>query len=159
MKVLQIICLSALLSFATGCKKETETPSVQQMEQGTLPSVETDTVQADTISKTNKISWNGKYSGNLTCGDCAGIKTEITLNADKTYTLLSQYTGKGEPVTYNGTYSLDEATQVVTLDAEGDHLKFKIIDDGAYGMLKKLDKFGADEQGGPAARYLLHKVQ
>ena len=95
----------------------------------------------------------------MPCGDCPGIKTEIALNADKTYTLTSEYTSKAKPATYTGTYYLDEATQVVTLDADGDHLKFKIIDDGAYGMLKKLDKFGADEQGGPAARYLLHKVQ
>lgn len=44
MKVLQIICLSALLSFAIGCKKESTTPSIQQQEQGTLPDTPTDTV-------------------------------------------------------------------------------------------------------------------
>jgi len=74
--------------------------------------------------------------------------------------LYSQYTGKeAKPAVYAGTYYLDEATDVVTLDAEGDHLKFKIIGDGANGLLKKLDKFGADEQGGPASRYLLHKIR
>lgn len=58
-----------------------------------------------------------------------------------------------------GTYHLDKTTHVVTLDAEGDHLKFEIIDDGAYGMLKKLDKFGDEEKGGLPARYLLHKTK
>jgi len=97
----------------------------------------------------------------LPCGgDCKGIKTEITLKADKTYALSSQAIGRdAKPALYKGTYYLDKATNVITLDAEGDHLKFKIIDDGADGMLQKLDKFGADEQGGPPARYFLHKVQ
>jgi hypothetical protein len=80
--------------------------------------------------------------------------------ADKTYTLLSQAVGRDpKPANYAGTYYLDKATNIVTLDAEGDHLKFKIIEDGAHGLLKKLDKFGDEEKGGPPARYLLHKVQ
>jgi len=96
----------------------------------------------------------------LPCGgDCKGIKTRITLNADTTYILTSQAIGQDpKAAVYKGTFYLDKATDIITLDAEGDHLKFKIIDDGADGMLKKLDKFGADEQGGPPARYLLHKV-
>lgn len=102
----------------------------------------------------------GKYSGNLPCGgDCTGIKTGIVLN-NGTYTLVSQAVGRDpEPVQYTGTYYLDKASNIVTLDAEGDHLKFKIMDDGADSMLKKLDKFGNEEKGGPPARYLLHKVK
>jgi len=73
--------------------------------------------------------------------------------------LSSQAIGRdAKPAVYNGTYYRDEKN-IITLDAEGDHLKFKIIDDGADGMLQKLDKFGDDEQGGPPARYFLHKVQ
>jgi hypothetical protein len=96
----------------------------------------------------------------LPCGgDCKGIKTEITVKGDKTYVLSSQAIGRdAKPAVYNGTYYLDKKN-IITLDAEGDHLKFKIIDDGADGMLQKLDKFGDDEQGGPPARYFLHKVQ
>ena len=82
------------------------------------------------------------------------------MNANKTYSLSSQYLGKEDkPRTFTGTYYFDKAKETITLDAEGDHLKFKIIDDGADGLLKKLDKFGDEEKGGPPARYLLHKVQ
>ncbi|MXN92733.1 hypothetical protein GR160_16005 [Flavobacterium sp. Sd200] len=93
-------------------------------------------------------------------GACIGIKTKITLSADKTYLLFSQAKGRdAKAAQYAGTFYLDASKNVITLDAEGDHLKFEIIDDGAYGMLKKLDKFGNEEKGGPHARYLLHKVK
>jgi len=49
MKTIQILCLSALLTFAIGCKKDNpaETkPSVDQQEQGTLP----DATAMDTVT-------------------------------------------------------------------------------------------------------------
>jgi hypothetical protein len=47
MKTIQILCLSALLSFAIGCKKDTPAePTVEQQEQGTLP----DATAQDTIN-------------------------------------------------------------------------------------------------------------
>ncbi|MES2485868.1 MAG: copper resistance protein NlpE [Bacteroidota bacterium] len=159
MKTLQIFCLSALLGLAVGCKNEPETPSVEQKEQGTLPTVETDSVPKDSVAgaaTTGQPAWAGNYSGSLPCGDCKGILTNITLNTDKTYSLSSQYIGKeNKPNVYKGTYNLDDKN-IVTLDAEGDHLKFLIME--PESMLKKLDKFGNDEQGGPEARYFLHKV-
>jgi uncharacterized lipoprotein NlpE involved in copper resistance len=159
MKTLQLFCLAAMLSLAIGCKNETETPSIEQKEQGTLPKVETDTVPKDTVAgdtSKDQPAWVGNYSGSLPCGDCKGILTRITLNADKTYMLSSQYIGKeGKPNVYKGTYNLDDKN-IVTLDAEGDHLKFLIME--GDNMIKKLDKFGNEEQGGPEARYFLHKV-
>ena len=53
MKILQIICLLAVLSFAIGCKKEATEPSIEQQEQGTLPDSPSDTVPpmpTDTIA-------------------------------------------------------------------------------------------------------------
>jgi len=62
---------------------------------------------------------------------------------------------EANPNVYKGTFYLDDATQVITLDAEGDHLKFKLQN----GSIKKLDKFGDDEQGAPAEQYILKKVE
>ncbi|TRW22875.1 copper resistance protein NlpE [Flavobacterium zepuense] len=91
----------------------------------------------------------------MPCGDCSGIKTELAINADKSYSLSSQYLGReAKPHAYKGTFYHDEVTGIITLDAEGDHLKFKLQD----GSLKKLDKFGDDEQGAPAEQYILKKV-
>jgi hypothetical protein len=47
MKIIQLLCLSAMLSFAVGCKKETTTETtVEQTEQGTLP----DATSLDTVA-------------------------------------------------------------------------------------------------------------
>ncbi len=47
MKIIQVLCLSALLSFAIGCKKETTTETtIEQQEQGTLP----DATALDTVA-------------------------------------------------------------------------------------------------------------
>jgi len=165
MKKLLLICMMAVLGVATGCKDDKDT-TVEQQEQGTLPDTRadtipppvTDTVVSDTVAAntTQNSGWYGNYSGSLPCGDCKGILTKITLNNDKTYLLSSQYIGKQTaPTIYKGTYNLDNK-KIVTLDAEGDHLKFLVMEQEA--MLKKLDKFGAPEQGGQEARYFLHKV-
>jgi uncharacterized lipoprotein NlpE involved in copper resistance len=162
MKVLKITVLAALLALDTGCGKDEKKTSVEQKEQGTLPNIEADspppvdTMGGAQAAGTDTPAWAGNYSGSLPCGDCKGILTQITLNADKTYSLSSQYIGKQDkPTVYKGSYTLDDK-DIVTLDAEGDHLKFKLMpkDD----MIVKLDKFGNEEQGGPAARYYLHKV-
>jgi uncharacterized lipoprotein NlpE involved in copper resistance len=165
MKNSLIICLTALLIIATGCKNENEKTTIEQQEQGTLPGPESDTVlpaaldtvTVDTVAaNTATGSWYGNYSGSLPCGDCKGILTKITLKTDKTYELSSQYLGKEtKPHLYKGTYNLD-GKNIVTLDAEGDHLKFEVKEKD--DMLVKLDKFGDPEQGSPAARYFLHKV-
>lgn len=43
------------------------------------------------------LDWQGTYSGMLPCADCQGIETELTLNDDNTYMLVSTYMGV-EPV-------------------------------------------------------------
>lgn len=155
MKTLQIICLSAFAALSIGCKKEAaETEEARQ-----TPAIEkpTDTVQDAAVgdNSENALDWAGTYSGMLPCGgDCKGIKTEITINSDTTYSLSSQALGRDDkPSIYKGTFSWDEAKSVITLDAEGDHLKFKVQE----GSLKKLDKFGDAEQGGPQEAYVLNK--
>lgn len=161
MKKIRMLVL-ALPFILASCKDEKPTPSVEQQEQGTLPNSEgldtvkpRDTVTVDTVATTG--AWYGNYAGSLPCGDCKGILTRISLSKDKTYTLSSQYLGKEKnPTIYKGMYNLDNTKNIVTLDAEGDHLKFLVVEKDS--MIIKLDKFGDREKGGPAARYFLHKV-
>lgn len=37
------------------------------------------------------LDWHGTYSGNLPCADCERIETELTLNEDLSYELISTY--------------------------------------------------------------------
>lgn len=157
MKTCKISLLSALLALSLGCKNDPGKTSVEQQEQGTLPQMENDTIPPGTDETQTSTGWEGSYSGSLPCGDCKGILTKITISKDKAYTLSSVYMGKEtKPTIYKGTYTLDDKN-IITLDAEGDHLKFLVMEQDS--MLKKLDKFGNEEQGGPAARYFLHKVK
>ncbi|MEL1245140.1 copper resistance protein NlpE [Flavobacterium sp. DGU11] len=155
MKTLQIICLSAFTILSVGCKKEAA--ETEEARQTTVIEKPIDTLQDAAVgdNSQNALDWPGTYSGTLPCGgDCKGIKTEITINSDTTYSLSSQALGRDDkPSIYKGTFSWDEAKSVITLDAEGDHLKFKVQE----GSLKKLDKFGDPEQGGPQEAYILNK--
>jgi uncharacterized lipoprotein NlpE involved in copper resistance len=159
-----LIALFALPLFFGSCKDDKATPSVEQQEQGTLPNAEaldsvapaeTDTIKADTVAAATD-AWYGNYSGSLPCGDCKGILTRITFDKDKKYTMSSQYLGKEKPIIYKGTYDFDSPKRIATLDAEGDHLKFLVVEKDS--MVIKLDKFGNREKGAPYARYFLHKV-
>lgn len=107
----------------------------------------------DTIEKAFVQTINGTYTGTLPCGDCDGLITRLTIT-DTIYSLSSKALGK-ESIEriLTGTFYRDTIKEIITLDANGDHLKFRIMD----GQVKKLDKFGIDEQGAPAAAYILKK--
>lgn len=156
MKLLQITCLSLLMAFAVSCKdapKETESPQDQE----TVPAQATDTVTADAAHNSrNSLNWAGTYSGVTPCADCLGIKTDMTLNSDNTYSLQEQYLEKEKtPRRFKGSFTWDEAKSVITLDAEGDHHKFKVME----GSLRILDKFGDEKQGGKPEDFVLPKVK
>jgi uncharacterized lipoprotein NlpE involved in copper resistance len=137
----------ALLLFALACK---EKPVDARIDNNDTTSA------AQPALKPESTAWVGTYSGTLPCwADCTGLKTELTVKADSTYSLSSQAMGlEDKPNVYSGTYHLQSSTKVITLDAEGDHLKFLIQDNS----LKKLDKFGNPEQGASQERYVLAKV-
>lgn len=170
MKLLNIFGLAALFAIGISCKDNTESP-----EKNIIPE-ETDTTGADTtnlqpkspqeimapkaedIQKSQTFTdWPGKYAGMLPCQEgCDGYKHILQIRKDSTYTLSLQAMGiDKEPRVFNGTFHWDTDKNIITLDAEGDHLKFKVME----GMLKKLDKFGNDEQGAPQANYMLNKVK
>ncbi len=43
------------------------------------------------------LDWSGVYTGTLPCGNCAGIKTALTLNTNNTYVLSSQFLNSTYP--------------------------------------------------------------
>lgn len=149
------------MALTIGCKDTPKEPEGQQ-DLETLPEAVTDTVDNDTVvadaahNSNNSLDWAGTYSGVTPCADCPGIKTEIVLNNDNTYALQEQYLEKEKtPRTFKGKFYWDKKGSVITLDAEGDHHKFKVMEN----QLKILDKFGDDKQGGKPSDFILPKVQ
>jgi uncharacterized lipoprotein NlpE involved in copper resistance len=160
MKLLQIICLSLFITLAMGCKEEKKPEGQQDRE--TVPEAVTDTVAKETVvvdplhNSSNSLDWAGTYSGVTPCADCPGMKTVMILNNDNTYSLSEQYLEKEKtPRTFKGKFYWDEAGSIITLDAEGDHHKFKVME----GRLQLLDKFGDAKQGGRAEEFILPKVK
>ena len=157
MKYLQLICLFALLCL-TACKDGKNAADAQNKPapSAVAPGLENDKAP-DMHNSENALDWPGKYSGVLPCWEgCDGYKHVIELHNDNSYVLWLQQLGQEkQPREIKGSFTWNEEGTIITLDAEGDHLKFRVMEN----MLKKLDKFGNEEQGAPQARYLLRKIQ
>ena len=153
MKSLNLLFLLAVIALS-GCKKEEKTSDNQAIEpKETI----TDNPVPETPSgdnSQNSLDWSGTYAGTLPCGDCPGIQTVLKIKDDNTYEISSVYLDKkSEPVTAKGIFAWDETGSIITLDAYGDHLKYKVQE----GSLKQLDKFGDDKQGPDKEKYMLKK--
>lgn len=102
----------------------------------------------------NSLDWAGTYSGTVPCADCEGIATRLTLRADGTFTLQTQYLGKSEEIfSRQGTF---------TWDGDDNHILLQGIDGGpnkylvGEGRLIQRDIHGAPITGDLAAHYVLH---
>ncbi|MBN3859507.1 copper resistance protein NlpE [Neisseriaceae bacterium PsAf] len=117
----KILLLAGLLSVAA-CNSENTQSQQQNSEQQTAA------VQADTTE--NSLDWMGTYEGEIPCADCSGIKMTLTLNQDKTYSLIQEYqTNKpgNNTFTTNGTFTFNtDNPSLITLDEEADNRIFFI---------------------------------
>lgn len=101
------------------------------------------------------LDWQGSYSGVLPCADCPGIDTELKLDSDRTYRLISVYLEEGrQPDTLTGNFSLEgnllTLGNLVSGDTPG---KYKVEEN----RLKHLDQDGQEITGDLAAQYILKK--
>lgn len=142
------LCI-ALIFLMTSCKseKKKETPITEEVE-----IEEVDIIPVGDNSMTS-LDWDGIYKGELPCADCEGIKTELTINSDKTYTLHETYLGKDNtPLETKGTFKWDNEGQRIQL-SEDRHLYFV-----GENTLTLLDSDGNRNTGELAELYVLKKV-
>ena len=106
----------------------------------------------------NSLDWNGTYTGTVPCADCAGIFTQITLNADKTYSLKTNYVGKeGVGENLKGTFQWDAAGKIITLSGLKDKSMPSSYQVGENKLIQ-LDMNGKVITGELASNYVLTKV-
>ena len=101
-------------------------------------------------------SFYGFYEGTLPAADCEGIKTSLTVNDDKTYSLKSEYIGvENGTFETNGVYNLidDSLIELIT-PSSGEKTYYKILYNNQV-MLS--DSAGTINQGELAAYYILKK--
>jgi len=98
----------------------------------------------------NKLS--GRYSGNLPCSDCEGIKFELVLNPDLSYTSRAEYIGESQdPIVKDGSYSVSENWKIKLDQNTGNLQYFQPVEN----KLKVLDKNGFAIPGELGEKYIL----
>ncbi len=102
-------------------------------------------------------AYYGTYQGTLPAADCPGIKTVLTIAADSTYTLSSQYIDRqAQPVVTSGVYHLKQGGKLIELvtPSSGEKTYYKIKDAKSIVMT---DSAGIEPQGPTAKFYVLKR--
>ena len=140
MKKLSILLVAlvsiALISCNNAKQKKAETPDMHTSEMA--------------------LDYHGVYEGTLPCADCEGIKTQLTVNDDNTFVLVSDYLGE-EDATFEdkGTYFIENGEILVTQEEDGEQKYYKLQE----GSLAQLDANKKPVEGEMAPFYVLTKVK
>lgn len=111
----------------------------------------------ETAAPTTDTAYCGTYQGTLPAADCPGIKTVLTIAADSTYTLSSQYIDRqAQPVVTSGVYHLKQGGKLIELvtPSSGKKTYYKIKDAKSIVMT---DSAGIEPQGPTAKFYVLKR--
>lgn len=97
----------------------------------------------------------GTYTGTLPCADCPGIKVEIILDADKSFTYNSTYIDRNAnaPIEDIGEWSLKGDILTLTYDDSSTPTKFFV----GEGYIQQLDGDGKKITGKLANMFILKK--
>ena len=101
----------------------------------------------------NALDWDGVYEATLPCADCPGIKTQLTLNPDKTFLLHREYLEKNTNTEDKGTFMWHNQGAVVHLQGKDTDLKLKV----GENQLFLLDSAGEINQGPQKEAYTFIK--
>ena len=106
---LTLLCTSAIL---LGCAHE-EKPQL---------------LIADHHTAENSLDWAGSYEGVFPCADCEGIRTKVTLQADKRYILEEEYLTNRPGIkqfTHSGHFEFQsDNTSLIRLDDQAEQRFF-----------------------------------
>lgn len=145
MKILSITIVLLMTSCISEKKKETPITEDSQIEEVDMR------VTGD--NSMTSLDWDGTYEGELPCADCEGIKTVVTINSDKTYTIQETYLGKETtPIETKGTFEWDDKGQIINLS--NDRNPYFV----GENTLTLLDSDGQKNTGDLQALYILNKV-
>ena len=149
----------ASAAFLASCTKEKTTET-------TAPATDSATVQtppSDSITKAtpsapgdtseNALDWPGTYDAVVPCADCPGIKTSLTLNNDKTFSITEEYIDRKSKFDDKGSFEWDATGSVITLKGKTAKYKYKV----GENMLIQLDMDGKEIDGPNKDLYVFKK--
>jgi uncharacterized lipoprotein NlpE involved in copper resistance len=148
----KIILFVCTLLFFISCKKGIKAEEIKTDTIAAVP----DSKAVELHNSQNALDWQGTYKGITPCADCEGIATEITLNKDLTFSLKTNYLGKGDGKTFkeSGSFVWDKTGNTISLEGlKGSPSQYKV----GENRLIQLDMEGKIISGQLAERYVLKK--
>jgi heat shock protein HslJ len=92
--------------------------------------------QMDGHTSRTSLDWFGAYEGLMTCADCAGIHTRLTLGEDGKFELVERRLARGaEPTIARGPFGWESDGSIIVLETEAGPQRFAI----GEGRLVKLE--------------------
>ncbi|MDC8101346.1 copper resistance protein NlpE [Chryseobacterium rhizosphaerae] len=154
-----ILGIGAALFLASCSKKETTAETIGS----TTDSASVQTPSTDSISKAtptaagdtseNSLDWNGTYEAVVPCADCPGIKTSLTLNNDKTFSIGEEYLDRNSKNQDKGSFEWDTTGSIITLKGKTANYKYKV----GENILIQLDMDGKEIDGPNKDLYIFKK--
>ncbi|MDD1619917.1 MAG: copper resistance protein NlpE [Methylococcaceae bacterium] len=117
----------------------------------------TETKDKDEHHAHNSFEWPGIYYGSLPCADCVGIKTQLALNKNNSYVMITQYLGKSErEFVEKGKYTWSNQSKTIVLTPKNSSTTQQYA--VAENTLIQLDANGNRISGKQADRYILRRT-
>ena len=119
------------MAFMVSCTKD-KNPEIDVNPKTDPMAIQTpmDTAKTDTgataHNSENSLDWSGTYEAVVPCADCPGIKTVLTLNKDKTFTISEEYLERKSKNEDKGTFDWDASGSVITLNGKSAKYKYKV---------------------------------
>lgn len=101
----------------------------------------------------NALDWNGTYEATVPCADCPGIKTSLTLNNDKTFSITEEYIDRNSKNQDKGSFTWDTTGSIITLKGKTANYKYKV----GENILIQLDMEGKEIDGPNKDLYVFKK--
>ncbi len=121
---------TAAIVLMVSCTQKDKNPEINPKTDPMAIQTPTDTVSVDTLKTShnseNSLDWYGTYEAVVPCADCPGIKTVLTLNKDRTFTISEEYLERKTKSDDKGTFEWDAAGRVVTLKGKTASYKYKV---------------------------------
>lgn len=107
----------------------------------------------DTHNSQNSLDWDGTYDAVVPCADCPGIKTSLTLNQDRTFSITEEYIDRKSKNEDKGIFEWDATGSIITLKGKTANYKYKV----GENMLIQLDLDGKEIDGPNKDLYVFKK--
>lgn len=134
--------------FLWSCQKKTTEVSVD------TTNLDTEIITDTEHTSQKSLDWMGTYEATLPCADCPGIKTNIVLNEDNTFSITNEYLEKNTKVEDTGEVMWHDNGSVVHLKGKETDIKLKVIENG----LIHLNQEGKEITGELAQHYHFKKI-